>query len=309
MPALPRRRGPRAQVRGGGAHLRNGQGGLVLGALGDLARRGAEVQAVEGHPERVLVEAQGVQEHGLPQVPHGRLQPVRTLLNVRHLHVHLATEQDHEAAGTDSIARARRGCRGTPLVPGFPAPPSALRYPKDPRRTKRWSLQTTGDLGAHRRTRAKERQLGPAGLHATENNCGTKARWRAQQTRGARRCVSSSTPGGSWRGQAGEFSTTEAQALPQRMGRLGSALSSLHLIGRSTHSPAQNASRGPVALPGVCSCCCLCWSLLGWAGLETAVSKLVTQSPQSLSSTARRAPCHSLHPGREHQKSQQIWSN
>lgn len=110
MPALPRRRGPRAQVRGGGAHLRNGQGGLVLGALGDLARRGAEVQAVEGHPERVLVEAQGVQEHGLPQVPHGRLQPVRTLLNVRHLHVHLATEQDHEAAGTDSIARARRGC-------------------------------------------------------------------------------------------------------------------------------------------------------------------------------------------------------
>ena len=138
-----------------------------------------------------------------------------------------------------------RAVAGRPLAPGFPALPSALPSPRDPRRTKRRSLQTTGDPRARWCARAEEQRLGPAGLHATETGCDTKARWRAQQTRGTRHCISSSTPGGSWRGQASEFSTTEAQASPQGMGPLGPALSSLCLVGRSTHTPAQNASRGP----------------------------------------------------------------
>ena len=131
-PALPRRRGRRAQVRGWGAHLLNGQGGLVLGALGDLVQHGAELQAVEGHLELVLVEAQGVQEHGLLQVRHGGLQPALILLNVRHLHVHLATEQDHEAGGTDSITRAQPGCRGTPPGAWLSSPAFCPAFPQGP---------------------------------------------------------------------------------------------------------------------------------------------------------------------------------
>lgn len=90
-------------------HLLDGHDGLVLGTLGGLVQHGAEAQPVEGHLELLLVQALAVQPHGLLQVLHGGLQAVLVLLDVRHLHVHLAPEQDHEAG-----EQARRhGARGT----------------------------------------------------------------------------------------------------------------------------------------------------------------------------------------------------
>lgn len=111
-------------------HLLDGHDGLVLGALGALVQHGAEAQPVGGHPQVLLVEALAVQQRGLLQVLHGRLQPVLVLLDERHLHVHLAAQQDHEAAGGSGPGPAEPAAPGSPEAPpgaraGLCGPPAA----------------------------------------------------------------------------------------------------------------------------------------------------------------------------------------
>lgn len=80
-------------------HLLDGQGGLVLGAPRALVQQSAETQPVQGRAELLPVEAAAVQSHGLVQVLQGGLRPVLVLGNLGQLHVHLAAQQDQEAAG------------------------------------------------------------------------------------------------------------------------------------------------------------------------------------------------------------------
>ena len=144
-------------------HLLDGHGGPVLVTGGHLVQQGAQLQAVEGPRDLVLVEAQAVQQHGLPQVLHGGLQPVRVLLDVRQLHMDLAAQLRREAGG-QTVSRAWRH-RGCP-APRFLALPSAClaarthrrdeeEGPADPGRSQRPLVsheaggQTASQVGRH----------------------------------------------------------------------------------------------------------------------------------------------------------------